>query len=72
MPFCSTCRHFGKSSASVALARSESLFVKRMDQNEDIFARYMNDEAFQQTVAAWMVGEVYKRLQKAGAEAQTT
>jgi type I restriction enzyme R subunit len=45
----------------------ESLFVDRMEQNEDIFARFMNDDAFQKTVAGWMVGEVYKRL-KASSE----
>lgn len=42
----------------------ESLFVERMEQNEDIFARFMGDEAFQKTVATWMVGEVYRRLQR--------
>lgn len=40
----------------------ESLFVERMDQNEAIFARYMNDHDFQKTVSEWLVGEVYKRL----------
>lgn len=46
----------------------ESLFVERMEQNEDIFVRFMNDAAFQKIVAAWMVGEVYKRLQSQDAE----
>ena len=41
----------------------ESLFVERMDQNEDIFARFMGDESFQKTVASWLVGEVYKKFQ---------
>jgi type I restriction enzyme, R subunit len=41
----------------------ESLFVERMDQNEDIFARFMNDQSFQKLVAGWLVSEVYKRLQ---------
>jgi type I restriction enzyme R subunit len=46
----------------------ESLFVDRMEQNEDIFARFMNDDAFQKTVTAWMVGEVYSRLKGANSE----
>jgi type I restriction enzyme R subunit len=40
----------------------ESLFVERMEQNEDIFARFMNDREFQEAVANWLTGEVYKRL----------
>ncbi|BAZ87912.1 type I restriction endonuclease subunit R [Dolichospermum compactum] len=40
----------------------ESLFVERVDQNEAIFARYMNDSDFQKVVADWLVGEVYKRI----------
>jgi len=41
----------------------ESLFVERMEQNEDIFARFMNDQGFQKLVATWLVGDVYKKLQ---------
>jgi type I restriction enzyme, R subunit len=44
----------------------ESLFVDRMEQNEDIFARFMNDTGFQQLVAGWLVSEVYKKLRGAG------
>jgi len=40
----------------------ESFFVERMDQNEGIFARYMNDRDFQQMVADWLTADVYKRL----------
>jgi hypothetical protein len=40
----------------------ETLFIERMDQNEEIFARYMNDPAFQNVVAQWLSGEVYRRL----------
>jgi type I restriction enzyme R subunit len=43
----------------------ESLFVERMEQNEDIFARFMNDQSFQRVVASWLVSEVYNRLQTA-------
>jgi type I restriction enzyme R subunit len=40
----------------------QTLFVERMDQNEDIFVRFMNDPAFQKTVTAWMAAQAYRRL----------
>ena len=40
----------------------ETLFVERMDQNEEIFVRYMNDAPFQKVVTAWMASEAYRRL----------
>ncbi len=40
----------------------ETLFVERMEQNDDIFARFMNDQTFQKVVGTWLVGEVYRRL----------
>ncbi|MEH2318848.1 type I restriction enzyme subunit R domain-containing protein [Nostoc sp.] len=40
----------------------DSLFVERVDQNEAIFARYMNDRDFQKMVSDWLVSEVYQRL----------
>jgi type I restriction enzyme, R subunit len=40
----------------------ESLFVERMDQNEEIFVRFMNDSAFQKVVTGWLSSEAYKRL----------
>ena len=36
--------------------------VERLDQNEEIFVRYMNDTPFQQVVSAWMAAEAYRRL----------
>ena len=50
----------------------ESLFAERMDQNEDIFVRFMNDEPFKNVVTAWMSSEAYRRLRvdsRAGAVA---
>lgn len=41
----------------------ESLFVERMDQNETIFARYMNDAAFQKLVVSFLGQQVYRRFQ---------
>ena len=40
----------------------ETLFVERMDQNEEIFARFMNDAAFQKVVTGWLASEAYRRL----------
>ena len=40
----------------------ESLFVERMDQNEEIFVRFMNDTSFQRIVTAWTASEAYRRL----------
>lgn len=47
----------------------EALFVERMEQNEDIFARFMNDRAFQDAVGSWLTSKVYKRLKESTAEA---
>jgi type I restriction enzyme R subunit len=33
-----------------------------MDQNEEIFARFMNDPAFQKVVTGWLASEAYQRL----------
>lgn len=40
----------------------ERLFVERMEENEGIFIRFMNDQAFQKVVTAWMAAEAYRRL----------
>ena len=40
----------------------EALFVERMDQNEEIFARFMNDKAFQGLVTNWLASEAYNKL----------
>jgi type I restriction enzyme R subunit len=45
----------------------ESLFVERMDQNEEIFVRYMNDASFQKVVTGWMAEEAYRRLRSSSA-----
>ncbi|MBX3279776.1 MAG: DEAD/DEAH box helicase family protein [Acidobacteria bacterium] len=47
----------------------EKLFVERMDQNEEIFVRFMNDASFQKVVTAWMASEAYRRLRSIGGEA---
>ena len=40
----------------------ERFFVERMDQNEEIFVRYMNDMSFQNVVTDWMASEAFRRL----------
>ena len=40
----------------------ERLFVERMDQNEEIFVRFMNDASFREIVSSWMASEAYRRL----------
>jgi len=48
----------------------ERLFVERMDQNEEIFVRFMNDAPFQKIVTTWMASEAYRRLRSDTAEAE--
>jgi type I restriction enzyme R subunit len=51
----------------------EKLFVERMDQNEDLFVRFMNDDSFRKIVTEWMASEAYRRLRNsAGAENQAS
>ncbi|MBN8691774.1 MAG: type I restriction endonuclease subunit R [Bacteroidetes bacterium] len=40
----------------------EKLFIERIDQNEDIFERYMNDAQFQKLVTAWLASQAYSKL----------
>src|SRR5882672_3244207 len=54
----------------------QQLFVERMDQNEEIFVRFMNDTPFQKIVTSWMAAEAYRRLRsdnnRGGAERDET
>jgi len=49
----------------------ESLFVERMDQNEEIFARFMNDKAFQKVVTSWLASDAYSKLRTKIAESSS-
>jgi len=40
----------------------EHLFIERIDQNEEIFIRYMNDASFRDLVSNRMSSETYRRL----------
>ncbi len=42
----------------------ESIFIERMDLNEDLFARYMNDPEFKQLASEWLGQQVYARIPK--------
>ncbi len=43
-------------------SRLKQFFVERMDRNEDVFVRYMNDPQFRKIVSDWMAAEAYRRL----------
>ena len=43
----------------------ERLFVERIDQNEDIYVRYMNDHEFRGVVSEWLSSQAYRRLRDA-------
>ena len=49
----------------------EQLFVERMDQNEEIFVRYMNDPRFRELVSGWLSSQAYKRLRRKEEEEST-
>lgn len=49
----------------------QTLLIERMDQNENIFARFMNDGAFQSVVSEWMAQKVYGRLSQIGGGIQS-
>ena len=40
----------------------QNLFVERIDQNEDIFARFMNDASFQKLVTGWLAAQAYNKI----------
>ena len=40
----------------------QNLFMERMEQNEDIFARFMNEIEFQNLVSEWISEKAYTRL----------
>ncbi|MCL4558612.1 MAG: type I restriction endonuclease [Deltaproteobacteria bacterium] len=42
----------------------ENLFIDRMDQNEEITAKFMNEKDFQETVAQYLLKQVYEQIRK--------
>jgi len=43
----------------------ENLFIERMDGNEEIFVRLMNDEAFRTVAASHLMRAVYQQVRQA-------
>ena len=50
----------------------ERLIAERMDQNEEIFIRYVNDASFQRIVGSWMATEAYRRLRTGQVQPEAT
>ena len=46
----------------------QNLFIERIDQNEDIFARFMNDMSFQKIVTTWLSSQAYNRIKSKESE----
>jgi type I restriction enzyme R subunit len=42
----------------------QSLVIDRMEQNEELTAKVLNDETFQKVVAGWLGADVYRRLRE--------
>ena len=40
----------------------ESLFIERMDLNEELFTNYMSNPELQEVVSKWLGKQVYKRF----------
>lgn len=45
----------------------QGLFIDRMEQNEEIFAKFMNDHAFQKVVAETLLKQVYEQIREEAA-----
>ena len=50
--------------ALVLEGHAETLILDRMEQNTEIFARYMGDPSFRKVVDEWLAKEVYGKLQR--------
>ncbi len=48
----------------VFLKALEGLFIDRMDQDEEITAKYLNEKEFQTTVGQYLCKQVYERIHK--------
>ena len=40
----------------------EGLFIDRMDQNEEIAAKFMNEDQFREAVSKYLLKEVYEQV----------
>ena len=46
----------------------EGLFIDRMEQNEEITAKFMNDKDFQDAVTKHLLEQVYSQIRDADAQ----
>lgn len=44
----------------------QDLFAERIDQNEEIFTRFMNDTQFQKLVTKWLSSQAYQKIKQMG------
>jgi type I restriction enzyme R subunit len=42
----------------------EGLFIDRMEQNEEITAKFMNEDQFREAVSRHLLKEVYEQIRK--------
>jgi SOS-response transcriptional repressor LexA len=42
----------------------ETLFVERMDQNEELFMRFMNHPHIRKEITSWVASETYRRIRE--------
>lgn len=54
----------------VFLKALEGLFIDRMEQNEEITAKYMNDEKFKKAVGQHLLKQVYDQIRDQGSSQQ--
>jgi len=50
----------------------EGLFIDRMDQNEDLFTRFMDNPDFRATVTRVLLERVYQQIRETPPEASST
>ena len=53
-------------------SKVESLMIDRMEQNQEIVSKYLNDPKFQEVAFALLVKRIYNELRAAGARTETT
>lgn len=47
----------------VADPKIQDMFIERMDRNESIFTRIMNDPSFREAVFGWLSAQIYEQVQ---------
>ncbi len=52
----------------VFLKALEDIFIDRMEQNEEITAKFMNEKEFRDTVGQYLLKQVYEQIRSEGAK----